>query len=348
MKFGKKLLAILLAAAIAAGAAMVAGANDGGQIADEIHYTEAVELFSNLEIEQAKVLDVLGGSDLDGKAAQTLTYNEGVELINALHTDGRTWSRKPMDSNLTVGQFIGLVDKLLCTEEWFTGYEYYKVYLCKYMAGFEQGYEQIKDRAVSREEAVQILMNALSAKVQYGVTWFLASEYGLTWETSMDGDLTDEWNRPVRRWLQNGTPITEWHTMPALVVDDASLCTHDMLERAGLLDFSQDGGFEYNPWCMFDICANGGITWAAGKLHWNHEGGRESCYSNWLTKRPGSRLEVYYMGEGRRNIPDAGGFTDCQVYQAIIIDEYLAYCTGGNARVFVSENESWNLYDTSL
>ena len=344
MKTFQKVVALALAIVIMAGLALAATAVSPYapiELDDEIQYTEAVELFSNLEIEGSPITDVLGGSNLGGKARQALTYNEGVALINALHTDGRTWQSKPVDESLTFDGFFVLVDKLLCTENWFGGLEMYTVYLNKYLAGFEDGYDALKDRPISREEALQVLMNAMSAKVRYGITWYLGSEYGLTWETSTDNDLTDDWCRPVRRWIKNGTPITQWYTMPALMIDDASICTHDMLERVGILDWSQDGGFSYNPWCMFDICANGGTTWSAAKLHWNHRL-QNGCHSNWLTKRPGSRLEIYYMGEGTRFVPDAGSNQMCQLYQAIVIDEYLAYVQANTIKIFASPTETWS------
>ena len=77
MKQIRRWISIMLVIALVAGFSVTASA------ADSIAYTEAVDLLEDLVINGKSVLDVLGGADLDGKAKQPLTRNEGIALINA-------------------------------------------------------------------------------------------------------------------------------------------------------------------------------------------------------------------------------------------------------------------------
>lgn len=336
MKTMKRCLALLLVAAMLAGFAVTAAAAE----ADAITYVEAVELLSKLTVNGQSVLEPLGGAGLGGKAQQELTKSEAVALINALGLEGRTWDATDDTAPITGKEFFKLVDRLLCTETILNSNLEKKANLNHYLIGLGD-YETVSSKNLTREEACQVLLNAMDAVVQYGDTWYLRDEFGLVREYSDSDAQTDEWKRPVGRWLKDGKAITSWRTLTPVYEGETEITTHELLETIGYYeDFN-------NQWLNFHCYSNAGQRWDCGKLHWNHSQ-RSGCHKNWVSYRVGAKMEVYYLGIGVENIPDAGGDVQCQMYHVVLIDDYLAKIENQTIQIYSNENGaiwSWHSSD---
>lgn len=322
MKTRNRVLSLLLAVTMLLSLAVTASASTS---TENITYKEAVEL-----------MDALGVTDaLDGKSLTAeLTYNEGAAMINALHVDRPTITPLETDRALTFEEFFVFADVLLCTNGWFDGVRYVNAWLNNYLTGFGAEYGVLASRVITGEEACQVLMNAMDAKVQYGDTWYLKVDFDLTHEFSTDPANTDEWARPVSRWTRNGEALTGWYTASAAYVGEGDITTHNLLEHLGVFDYGE-GNFQNNSWCMFNCVANGGTTWSAPKLHWSHGSG--GCENNWVSKRSGSRMEVYYLGDGYGYIADADGDVSYRNYCVVYIDEYLARIDNQTIQIYPNE-----------
>ena len=335
MKMTSRILALLLAITLLAGMSVTASA------ADSIAYQEAVDLLSNLKINGKSILDPIGGADLDGKAKQALTKNEGIALINAFQLEGRVWEPVSDDKEITGEEFFQLVDRLLCTEGFYSDCRYVNAHINQYLTGLGD-YETFAGKIITREEAAQVLMNAMDAKVMFGDTWQFRLEFDLAREISTDDSKTDEWKRPVCRWLQNGKAVTGWHTMSASYAGQANITTHDLLQLLGYYEEVN------NQWLNFHCYSNAGQRWDCGKLHWNHNDG-SGCHKNWISNRVGSKMEVYYLGIGTENIPDAGGDVSCQMYHVVFIDDYLAKIENQTISIYSNESGAiWSWHDDGL
>lgn len=329
MKKWRGALALVLVLAMLLGLATAAAADNGAGASAP--YAEAVELFTNLKVNGASVLSALGGKSLQAN----MTRNDAAKLINALHIDGRTWGLAETDFEITGEQFFAMVDRLLCTDGWFEGARQVDAWLNRYLTGLGKEYEAAYADKITAEEACQVLMNALDSKVQYGVGWYLRDELRLAHEFSTEKSNTDAWGRPVSRWTQNGQPLTQWRTANAEWVGQGTVKTHDLLERLGVFDYGA-GNFQNNMWCKFNICANGGTCWEAPKLHWNHDTGT-GCQANWISQRAGSRMEVYYLGDGFGYLRDAGGEVPYRNYYVVYIDDYLAKIENQTISIYSNE-----------
>lgn len=325
MKTMKRVLSLVLVVAMLMSFAVTASADAQA----EIKYEEAVELMTALHVVAA-----LDGKDLTA----TLTRNEAAAMINVLSTPiDRPIAAVGTDYNITGEEFFTLIDAVLCKDGWFNGFRHVNAWLHNYLTGLGEEYTTFAARTITAEEACQVLMNALDAKVEFeGNQWYLREELGLIHEFSTDDANTDMWGRPVSRWTKDGTALTKWYTASAAWVGEGTITTHDLLERLGVFDYGS-GNFQNNTWCMFSCNANGGAKWQAGKLHWNHDDG-SGCQHNWVSQRPGSRMEVYFMGEGYNNIPDAGGTVWSRNYYVVYIDEYLAYIEDQTIEIYSNEN----------
>ncbi len=323
MKTRNRVLSLLLAVTMLLGLVVTASASTP---AENITYKEAVELMDALGVTAA-----LGSKSLTAE----LTYNEGAALINALHVDGRTITPLETDRALTFEEFFALTDVLLCTTGWFTGVRHVNAWLNNYLTGFGAEYDALASRVITGEEACQVLMNAMDAKVQYDPTWYLKVEFKLTHEVSTDPAVTDEWGRPVSRWTKDGVALTNWYPASAAYVGEGDITTHNLLERLGTFDYGT-GNFQNNSWCMFNCVANGGTTWSAPKLHWNHHN-NSGCENNWVSPRAGSRMEVYYLGDGYGYIQDANGKVSYRNYYVVYIDEFLARIDNQTIQIYSND-----------
>lgn len=332
MKTMKRMLSLVLVVAMLMGIAVTASA---AETETEIKYQEAVELMTALG-----VVDALGNKSLTA----TLTRNEAAAMINVLSTSiGRPISPVGSDYSITGEEFFTLMDAVLCKNGWFVGFRHVNAWLHNYLTGFGEEYDTLAGRVITVEEGCQIIMNTLDAKVEYGGNqWFLRDELGLTHEFSTDPANTDLWGRPVSRWTKDGVALTDWHTASAAWVGQGSITTHNLLERLGVFDFGE-GNFRNNPWCMFHCVANGetGNTWSLPKLHWDHGG--SGCEKNWISQRAGSRMEVYFLGEGYNYIPDTpdadvDGNVWSRNYYVVYIDEYLANITNQTIQIYSNED----------
>ena len=325
MKTMKRVLSLVLVVAMLMGIAVTASATEAET---EIKYEEAVELMTALG-----VVEALNGKSLTA----TLTRNEAAAMINVLSAPiGRSISPVDSDYAITGEEFFTLMDAVLCKNGWFAGVRQVNAWLHNYLTGLGEEYETVSVRTITAEEACQIIMNTLDAKVEYnGNAWYLREELGLAHEFSTASANTDLWGRPVSRWTRNGVALTDWYTASAAWVGQGSIKTHDLLERLGVFDYGT-GNFQNNQWCMFNCIANGGTTWQAGKLHWNHDT-QSGCQMNWVSQRAGSRMEVYFLGEGYNDIPDAGGTVWSRNYYVVYIDEYLANITDQTIQIYSNE-----------
>ena len=340
MKTMRQIVSLLLAVVLLVG--VTAGADAAA--ADTVTYAQAVDLLEDIVTDGQSVLDPIGGKTLGGKATQALTMNEAVAVINAFHLDGRSWEPVQEDRTITGEDFFQLVDRMLCTEGWFARQREKNAQMNHYLTGL-CSYEEIAGREITREEACQVLMNAMTARVQFAGTWYLREELDLTQEVSVSDGMTDLWRRPVSRWLRNGSPVTAWRTMPASYDGQATINTHELLE---LLGYYEGGEHANNQWINFHCYSNGGSRWDCGKLHWNHQN-HSGCHQNWISNRPSSRMEVYYLGEGVENIPDAGGDVNCQIYHVVFVDDYLAKIENQRISIFSNEDGAvWSWHDTSF
>ena len=341
MKTWRGALVLVLIVAMLLGLAATASATDDSAASES--YAEAVELFTNLEVNGASVL-----SALDGKSLQdNMTRNDAARLINALHIDGRTWDLAQTDYEITGEQFFAMVDRLLCTEGWFEGARQVDAWLNRYLTGLGKEYETAAVDPITVEEACQVLMNALDSKVQFEPVWYLRTELGLTHAFSTDPADTDAWGRPVSRWTQNGKALTQWRTASAEWVGEGKVKTHDLLERLGVFDYGTEN-FHNNTWCNFQICANGGVYWEAPKLHWKHDTG-DGCQTNWISQRVGSRMEVYYLGDRSGYLADADGEVPYRNYYVVYIDEYLAKIENQTISIYSNEGGAiWSWYAPEL
>lgn len=339
MKKANRILAFFLAFSLLLGLCTWGGAETSEQ--DEpVKFAEAIDLFGHLIINGQSILSAIGG-----ELNETTSYNDAVAFASALHTPDRPLTPVARDYPITGEAFFALLDALVCTSEYFPQARQYNAYLNGYLAGFDESYASLAARTITREEAAQILMNALCADVRFGETWKLYEEFGLSPEYCTDEDKTDPWGRPLRRWLQNGSPITDWHVMPALYSGNAMITTHELLERLGVLDWSQDdGGFSSNQWCIFNVCENGGDYWSANKLHWGHQDG-SGCHTDFLTRRPGSKMEVYELDKQTVFVQDAGSEQKCRVFRAVVIDTLLAKITDQKIAIYANPGETWKWSD---
>ena len=343
----RRFLSLLLALCMLLGAAAGAFA---AEPADEITYPEAVELMASLG-----VLAPLGGSDLGGKAGEPITWNEARSFLLGF---GRNWYNEnspdvvaalPEDRAITGTEFLAsFVHKILLSanrlasedpakHDFFPGNPDITANVYRLLSGLGMNYEALERHLLTREEACQIMMNALSHEVgPYGFT--LADDLNISGQHSTDAELTDEWCRPVHRWVRKGSgeALTEWYPMSADYVGDGSITTHELLQTLGVYDFGT-GNFSNNMWCNFHMIVNGNkdMDWSAGKLHWNHGAG--GCEQNRISDRTGSQMEVYFLGYGNEYISDAGGSTPCRVYRVIYVDEYLAYVENQTITIYPNE-----------
>lgn len=330
MKTRNRVLSLLLAVTMLLGLVVTASASTP---AESITYKEAVELMDALGVTAA-----LGSKSLTAG----LTYNEGAAMINALGLDGRGITLLETDRALTFEEFFTLTGVLLCDSGWFSDAPYLRAWLNNSLTGFGAEYDALASRVITGEEACQVLMNAMDAKVQFGATWYLKNEFNLTHEVSTDPAVTDEWCRPVSRWTKDGVALTDWYPASAAYAGEGDITTHNLLERLGIFDFSF---FSSNTWCMFNCAANGsGTTWEAPKLHWNHHD-QSGCENNWVSPRAGSRMEVYYLGDAYGYIQDAGGEVSYRNYYVVYIDEFLARIDNQNIQIYSNEGDqiwSWS------
>lgn len=338
----RRILALLLALCMLLGTVPAALAAETG---DGIVYQEAVELMSYLG-----VLEPIGGADLGGKAGQPITWNEARAFTLAFSKFTPAWyneSNAPAalteDREITGAEFLSsFVHKMLLSDmrdDYFGGgAPDVTAHVYRLLSGLGKDYAAFSGAALTREEACQVMMNALNRQV--GTYPFqLKNSCGVWEEISTDNSLTDEWCRPVSRWCADGsnTPVTKWYTKAADYAGDGSITTHVLLQTLGLFDFG-DGNYQNNPWCNFHMIVNGqkDMDWTAGKLHWNHASG-DGCEKNRISDRTGSRMEVYYLGDGTENIPDAGGDVNCRIYRVVYIDEYLAYIENQSITIYPNE-----------
>ena len=308
-------------------------------------YDEAIDLFRNLTVNDQSILSAIGGETLGGKPQSAITRNEAAALINAFALENRTWDLVARDYVLTGAEFCHMVDILLCTYDFFAEDKQYDAYVNKYLAGIDLSWAEFASQSVSREQAILILLNTMNASVQYGKEWWkFYEEFGIYPEISTDHTKTDEWNRPVRRWIKDGSPITDWHTMPANYIGTACDTTHDVLNRLGIVDEPQ---YSNNRWCMFDITNNGAEEWSCAKLHW-YSSEESNCQNNFIDRKPGSRMEIYELGEGMRYVTDINENVNCKVFYVVIIDEYLAKIEDRHIQIYAPNDDVWSWEDENF
>ena len=341
----RRILSLLLTLCIVFGAAASAFA---AEPADELQYQEAAELMNYLG-----VLEPLGGSSLGGKAKEPVTWNEARAFTLAFseHYAVKDWydvgknapDALAEDRAITGAEFLNsFIHKMLLSDmrdDYFGGgAPDVTANIYRLLSGLGMSYNDFAAHTLTREEACQIMMNALDRNIgTYGFK--LKNSCGVWEQISTDNSLTDEWCRPVSRWCRDGSgePVTQWHTMSADYAGDGGITTHELLQTLGLYDFGE-GNFHNNDWCSFHMIVNGdkNMDWTAGKLHWNHHD-RSGCEKNFISDRTGSRMEVYYLGWGKEYIGDAGGDVDCRVYRVVYIDEYLAYVENQHITIYPNE-----------
>lgn len=345
----RRFLSLLLALCMLLGAAAGAFA---AEPADEITYPEAVELMDRLG-----VLAPLGGSGLGGKASAPITWNEAFEFVKGFkQLNGDLNISESYDTSLSYDNnaAFGNPEAAITGEEFLSSFVFPLLQLkdrfgfdmvkyakpevatgCHLLSGFGLRYSDFADKRLTREDAAQIMLNALPQNIGNN-SWTLQNCCGVWSETFSSSEDTDLFCRPLRQWHPDGSDeaITQKYVMSPVYSGEATIGTHDLLSELGIYDYPTSGhtnlpgreGWGYASgviWANFNTYENG-QEWGDPyllKCHWQDEA--NSCFQDYTWYRLGSGIEVYYMGTDR--IDGVCNGKPFHNYRVILTSDYLAY-----------------------
>lgn len=321
MKIGKRILALLLTVSVLFGLAVTVNATTTVNL-DGVTYKEAMEVACYLD-----------GFD----TSKSLRPTDGLSVFDA----EKLLSVIGVETNFTVSDvvtgdaFIDLIlPKLELDAADLEGYKSYvkNTYLLLGMKSFDAS------NPISREEAAQVLMNALKVKKQ-GTGIYLFEDTNIAHR--VDGDFNEPFNRPGSYWIEKDHEdhhVTATYVATPVLVSGEYITWCQVQRRLGFTE--QDHRLNFMKW--FNNTTNGGaFTGYFNKCHWgeNHGGcggGDQYVNSN------GQTMEIYEMGTMHEAGADSG-----PEYRNVMISNFLGRVDDKGLTLYAWNRETWGPWNAA-
>ncbi len=291
--------------------------------ADEITFKEAEELMRYLN-----KLGPLGGDGFGGKAKQNVTVTEAADFIYGWKNDDvgmfGTEDVTAYDYLKMVFQFMRLKPEESVAKQ--AAYNRLLNGVFHMNTGDD---ESLKNMPVTREEAAQIVLNALGRKWtdEYGDIFEMWWLFGVWRNLMFKDEEFDGFSRPQVQWVKLGEgydPVTAVYTPQPVYAFQAAPNTVNTCEIVNKVGF-----YEENEWVHFFHNLDGSFCYHNSKTHWNHAD-QSGCQAQYDLPHFGYGVTVeiyeYIPWESWAEYDDSYG-NSCELFRTSSAFAYLGQIT---------------------